>query len=144
MLPGSVERVPEHTPGAYNERIRRQTERNIAYFRDHPEQIEYRLEELDHEWDIERTLETNAATLALSGSLLALLGDRRWAILPAAVMGFLLQHGLQGWCPPVPFFRRRGFRTPREIEAERYALKMLRGDYEAVEKADILQRIHQA
>ena len=42
---------------------------------------------------------------------------------------FLLQHAVQGWCPPVPFFRRRGVRTAREIEIERYALKALRGDF---------------
>lgn len=50
-------------------------------------------------------------------------------MLPAAVSAFLLQHALQGWCPPVPFFRKRGVRTPAEIAAERNALKLLRGDF---------------
>src|SRR5690348_10746194 len=36
---------------------------------------------------------------------------------------------LQGWCPPVPFFRSRGVRTAYEINQERYALKALRGDF---------------
>ena len=44
----------------------------------------------------------------------------------------LLQHALQGWCPPLPVFRRWGVRTAREIEEERYALKALRGDFRAV------------
>jgi hypothetical protein len=35
---------------------------------------------------------------------------------------FLLQHGLQGWCPPLPVLRRLGVRTQREIDAEKYAL----------------------
>jgi hypothetical protein len=48
---------------------------------------------------------------------------------PAVVTTFLLQHALQGWCPPVPFFRKRGVRTMREIDTERYALKALRGDF---------------
>jgi hypothetical protein len=34
----------------------------------------------------------------------------------------------QGWCPPVPLFRPFGVRTRQEIDAERFALKPLRGD----------------
>ena len=45
------------------------------------------------------------------------------------VGGFLLQHAVQGWCPPVPVFRRLGVRTQTEIDEERYALKALRGDF---------------
>jgi hypothetical protein len=48
------------------------------------------------------------------------------------VAGFLLQHAVQGWCPPVPLFRRLGFRTAAEIDYERYALKALRGDFRNV------------
>ena len=36
--------------------------------------------------------------------------------------GFLFQHVLQGWCPPLPLFCRLGFRTQPEIELERHAL----------------------
>ena len=43
--------------------------------------------------------------------------------------GFLLQHAVQGWCRPVPIFRRLGIRTASEIDAERYALRMIRGDF---------------
>ena len=45
------------------------------------------------------------------------------------VLGFLFQHAIQGWCPPVPVLRRFGVRTAAEIEEERYALKLLRGDF---------------
>ena len=55
--------------------------------------------------------------------------DRRLLVLPALVAGFLLQHALQGWCPPVPLFRHLGFRTASEIDQERTALKALRGDF---------------
>jgi hypothetical protein len=58
--------------------------------------------------------------------------DRRWYVLPGLVAGFLLQHALQGWCPPLPVFRRLGFRTASEIDYERYALKALRGDFELI------------
>jgi hypothetical protein len=50
------------------------------------------------------------------------------------VTGFLLQHAIQGWCPPVPILRRLGFRTADEINRERYALKALRGDFKDAEK----------
>jgi hypothetical protein len=130
MLPSTVERVPRHTPEAYNWAIRRQTEENVARVAAAgPAAIERRLAELDREWDIERTLEANAATVSLLGSALGFAVDRRFFALPAVVAGFLLQHALQGWCPPVPLFRHLGFRTASEIDHERYALKALRGDF---------------
>ena len=132
MLPPTSERVAANTADEINQRIRRQTEGSVAYFADRPEEIARRLDELDEEWDIERTLEANAATLALSGVVLGAAVDRRFLILPAAVTAFLLQHALQGWCPPVPIFRRLGVRTAAEINRERYALKYLRGDFRNV------------
>src|SRR5437879_739651 len=111
MLPATTARVPQNTPEHLNERIRRQTEANVARYAADPGAIDRRLEELDREWDIERTLEANAATVSLIGSVLGFTVDRRFFILPALVAGFLLQHAVQGWCPPVPFFRRRGVRT---------------------------------
>jgi hypothetical protein len=63
---------------------------------------------------------------------LGVLRGRRWLVLPALVTGFLFQHAVQGWCPPIPILRRLGFRTSYEIEEERQALKALRGDFEEV------------
>ena len=51
------------------------------------------------------------------------------SLLPALVTTFLFQHAVQGWCPPIPLLRRLGIRTSREIEIERVALKILRGDF---------------
>lgn len=90
--------------------------------------ISDRLSELDAESDIERILEGNAGVLALTGTLLGAFVDRRWLALPGMVTAFLIQHSVQGWCPPVAVFRRMGVRTRQEIEAERAALKFLRGD----------------
>lgn len=86
-------------------------EERLAYYETHPDQIDTRLAELDREWDIERTLEANASTLAFTGTMLAATGDRRWLALPAIVTGFLFQHAIQGWCPPLQILRRLGFRT---------------------------------
>jgi len=135
MLPSTTDRVPLHTPDRYNEAIRRQTEENVARLADAgPEAVERRLKELDREWDIERCLEANASGIALAGLGLGAFVDRRFLALPGLVCGFLLLHALQGWCPPVPFFRHLGFRTQSEIDRERYALKALRGDFRYLEQ----------
>ena len=87
-----------------------------------------RMQALDGEWDIERYLEIIAPVFALTG--VALSGrNRRWLLIPATVLTFLVQHAIDGWCPPVSVLRRLGVRTRREIEEERYALKALRGDF---------------
>ncbi len=135
-LPATQQRVPQNTDEEINSRIRMETEARVSYFAERPEEIPGRLRELDNEWNIERMLEANAATLALSGILIAAgTGRKSWLLLPATVTGFLLQHALQGWCPPLPILRRLGFRTAREIEQERNALKALRGDFNLLNKA---------
>lgn len=122
----NTERVVRHTPPPYNERIYQAIEASIAYHREHPQEIPARLRELEREWDIERTLEANAATLVLAGSLLALFSSRRFLAVPLVVGSFLLQHAVQGWCPPLPVMRRLGVRTQAEILREREALEALR------------------
>jgi hypothetical protein len=77
----------------------------------------------------------NASALAFAGTLLGASRDKRFLILPALVTAFLFQHAVQGWCPPVPILRRLGFRTAQEIEQERNALKMMRGDFNPRRKA---------
>ncbi|WP_207632547.1 DUF2892 domain-containing protein [Foetidibacter luteolus] len=85
-------------------------------------EIRKRLKKLDKEWDIERVLMLNASVLALTGTLLAAKKNKKWFALPAIVTSFLAQHAIQGWCPPLPLFRKFGVRTAHEIDAEKYAL----------------------
>lgn len=132
LIPPTTKRVARHTDEEINERISRQTEANVAYFAQGDRRLIRRLRELDQEWDIERVLEANAATVALAGLLLGRVINRGWFFLPAVVASFLLQHAVQGWCPPVPMFRRLGIRTQTEIDHERYALKALRGDFKKI------------
>jgi hypothetical protein len=130
LIPATNQSVQLHTSEHVNERIRRETKERVERYRGAaPEAINRRLEELDHEWDTERTLEANAATVAFTGCVLAATVDRRWVFLPMLVSAFLFQHAVQGWCPPLPVIRRLGFRTQREIDEERFALKVLRGDF---------------
>ncbi len=51
-------------------------------------------------------------------------------MIPPVARGFLFRHAVQGRRSPLPILRRLGFRTAREIETHRTALKVLRGDVE--------------
>ncbi|MBK4735037.1 hypothetical protein JJB74_10495 [Noviherbaspirillum sp. DKR-6] len=115
-----VRRVSSETA---NSEIDRRTEMRIGrYISEGPQSMRRRIAELDEEWDVERMLQVNASSLALSGLVLGLTVNRKWFALPAVVLPFLLQHGLQGWCPPLPLLRRMGVRTRGEIDREKYAL----------------------
>ena len=143
MIATSARRVTDQSDPAVTDDIRRQTEMHVAYFAAHPDEIDRRLRELDEEWDVERALETGSSTLTLAGLVLGTVVSRKWLLLSLAVQGFFMQHALQGWCPPLPAFRRLGFRTQYEIERERYALKAIRGDFgRPAAPADAVQAVY--
>lgn len=124
MVTPTAERVRMHTKPEVNERIQRQTERSIGYFEHHPGEIRERLDELNQEWDIERVLEAQFGSFVLFGTTMSLLTKNRWWLIMAAIpAAFMVQHAVQGWCPPVPLWRRAGIRTAREIESERCELE---------------------
>ena len=134
------EPTPQEIPGG--DRVREHTDRDRlqpadtelrervrSYIGKPNDTITARIQELESESDIERVLAANASTLALLGVLGGLFINRRFFLVPLVVLSFLLQHVIQGWCPPLPLFRRIGVRSRQEIDAERYALKALRGDF---------------
>lgn len=133
--PPETERVRRHTAPHVNREIDETIRACVRHYALQPRHvISERIEQLDREFDIERTLQANASVLALAGvGLAAATEDRRWLALPAAVLSFLFLHATQGWCPPVPVFRRLGVRTRSEIDRERFALKFLRGDFDGVD-----------
>lgn len=125
-----VDRVRTHSRASANREIDADTVRSIRYWSSQPrEAVDRRITELDEEWDIERYLTLNATTLAMTGVILGLTGRRKALILPVIVLGFLAQHAIHGWCPPLTLFRKMGIRTRKEIDREKYALKALRGDF---------------
>ena len=133
----SHDRVREHSPAKFNEQIDRATQRRVLRAGGESKTaLSHRLEALDREWDMERVLETNASALALGGVILGLLVNKKFFIIPCFVLPFLLQHAIQGWCPPVPMFRSRGIRTRKEIDTEKFAVKALRGDFAGVDRQD--------
>jgi hypothetical protein len=125
MISTTRNRVPAHTSVSINRRIEQEINDRVAYYSQNPDGLDARFHELDREWDIERAIELNASALAFVGTSLGALRNRNWLILPALVTGFLFQHAVQGWCPPVPVLRRLGFRTTHEIEQERRELSAL-------------------
>jgi hypothetical protein len=135
LAPSTDRRVPRHSAAAANARIRAEMLERLRHYENaDAARISARISELEREWDIERVLEANAAGVALLGLTLGATVNRRWFALPAVVAAFLLQHAIQGWCPPLPVFRRLGVRTAAEIHEEIIALKMLRGDFGSEER----------
>lgn len=130
-LSSTQDRVKEATPPSINKKIESDTWLRIgSYANKSVEEISARIKELENEWDIERFLGVNMSTLALSGLVAgAISKNKNWNILPAVVLAFFFQHSVQGWCPPLPLLRLLKIRTSKEIEQERYALKLLRGDF---------------
>jgi hypothetical protein len=129
----SAQRVPEHTPSEVNEGIRNVTWQHVyQHAAAAPETIGARLQKLDREWDIDRIMELSMALLLLGGLALTILISQWLLALPLVVALGLLIHSIQGWCPLLRFFRRRGYRTQSEIDQEKYALKALRGDFRTV------------
>ena len=119
----SNDRVRRSTPTRVDADIDRRTDTNIARYGDRPRgEVTERITELEREWDVERVLEVNASTLAFIGLALGVAVHLHWLALTAVVLLFLFQHGVQGWCPPLPILRRLGIRTRGEIDREKYAL----------------------
>jgi hypothetical protein len=134
-MPRTRDRNHRQPVDEIDSRIRREIAFSVQYYAARKDEIGRRLRELDAEWDIERALAANAAALGFIGTALGVMRGRKWLVLPLAATGFLLQHALERWCPPVPLLRRLGFRTGHEIDEERQALKALRGDFDTVSKA---------
>lgn len=128
-----ADRVRVHTDDDRLIELDQEARQRIASLRGASDsQLSARVAELERESDIERVLEINASSLALTGLALGVFVDRRLLAIPAVVLAFLLQHGIQGWCPPIPVFRKLGIRTRQEIDAEKYAVKAMRGDFESL------------
>ncbi len=114
-----------HTKPEINRKIDIRTNGHIKqYINQDINAISQRIAQLEKEWDTERVLEANFSAVV---TLTALLGyrDKRWFLLTGAVALFMLQHAVQGWCPPLPLIRKLGIRTAEEINKEITALKSL-------------------
>lgn len=135
MVPTKLDRVRDHTDSKINADIDGEIEASIRHYSTQPEHvISARINQLDREWDVERILETNASTIAFIGTLLGAFVNPWFLLIPGTVTAFLFQHATQGWCPPLPIIRRMGKRTRSEIDAEKFAMKALLGDFDRLNR----------
>ena len=130
ILPPTTQRVALNTNPKVNINIRNETIGNLNNYNESSEvEISDRIKHLNSEWDTERFLETNAALIIIISTFLGIKSCKYWFLLTSTVGIFLLQHALQGWCPPVPIIRKMRIRTAEEINNEKTVLKMLRNDF---------------
>lgn len=130
IFPSTTKRVSINSNPNVNFKIRNHTIRNINIYKNSSDKIlSDNIEKLNNEWDIERLLEAKAATVVIASTILGLKSNKKWFLLTGAAGIFLLQHSVQGWCPPVPLLRRMGVRTSEEINNEKIVYKMLRKDF---------------
>lgn len=128
--------VRRHTAAAALRRIDGTTISNLVRHADGaPNGIGLRLAALEREWDVDRVIELEAATLGLLGVSLAALRHRGWTVLPMIVAASLLTYASARRYPLLPLLRHLGVRTAREIAREHYALKALRGDFADIGEA---------
>lgn len=88
--------------------------------------IDRRLEKLDREWTTERIIEVEAPLMITLGSSLTFFFGRKFLPLPVFSTSMMLLHGVQGWYPLLPLFRKLGFRSQNEILEERRGLLAMR------------------
>jgi hypothetical protein len=112
-----------------------------------PQAIEDRLTQLDSEWSAGRVTKAVIGVLLVAGLALTAILHPWWLIMPAIGGLFLLQYlfSRTSWLGKV--FQEAGFRTSSEIDQEKMALKVLRGDFRSlptildVEKRDDISRL---
>lgn len=125
-IPPTTSRVKLHTKRECNEKIEQKTQQHINEYQGASKMLlQKRLSQLDREWDTERVLETNAASLILISTVLGFTRRKCWFIFSGLVSFFLLMHAIFGWCPPLPLIRCLGIRTAEEIHDERTVIKSL-------------------
>jgi hypothetical protein len=101
--------------------IERQIEENIAYYRvGSKTEINERLDELDREWDVERTVDLNTAAVVLTGVILSATVSKKWLFLPALAAGFLARFAMQNGSTLFG-----GMRTRAEITREKTGLEQV-------------------
>lgn len=131
IFPPTTKRVAINTHPSTNASIRNNTLRRINIYKNSSDKIlSDNVGKLNSEWDVERVLELKAACIVLGSTILGLKTNKKYWFLISGTAGlFLLQHSLQGWCPPVPLIRKFGFRTSEEINNEKIVYKLLKDDF---------------
>jgi len=94
----------------------------------HPEVISARIQQLEREWDLERVQDLNNTLYELNGTLLGKILNKHFTELPVSTTMRLAQEAGNNWNPPASMFKSLGYRTKEEIEKEKSALLMTKGE----------------
>jgi hypothetical protein len=94
-----------------------------------PQAIEDRLTELEHEWTAGRATKAVIGVMLVVGFALAAFVNPWWLILPAVAGLFLLQYLFDRTSWLGRLFHAMGIRHGSEVDQEKMALKVLRGDF---------------
>ncbi len=94
-----------------------------------PQAIADRLNELEHEWTAGRMTKATLGVLIVVGFGLAALFSPWWLALPVLGGVFLLQYLFSRTSWLGLMFHGMGFRTGSEVDQEKMALRVLRGDF---------------
>jgi hypothetical protein len=143
IFPPTSKRIQMSSDATVNNDIRNCTIKSIDTHKNASAELQNkRINDLDNEWDIERILSANAGALVLMTSLLGLRRSKMF-LLTGIIGYFMLQHAVQGWCPPLEIIRKFGVRTAEEIFQEKTAIKLARGDFDQKpeNEADMLKAI---
>jgi hypothetical protein len=124
--------------------VDRHTVRSILFYSSRPiHLVNKRIEELAEEIPLESFVYRGGAALAIGSLTLLLLSHKykaAWAM-TVAIAVLQLQYSYQGRNGLTDLFRKRGYRARKEIEAEKYSLEALRGDFAAFsELSDPVER----
>ena len=94
-----------------------------------PHAITDRLAQLDREWSAGRMTKVVIGAFIAVGLGLTALAGPWWLVLPTVGGFFLLQYlfSRQSWLGAT--FREMGFRSGADIDQEKFALRVLRGDF---------------
>lgn len=122
-----IGRNPLASPRRLDRRIEAAIGAQLRYCAGNRRRIERRLRELDDEWDLESVLEAKATLVASLGTVVGAVVNRRLPAVPMSWSATLVRLAANR-LPLAALLRRTGVRTSREIEIERLALRLLRGD----------------
>ncbi len=106
------------------------TQENINHYYHNKAHIGNRLRQLKEETSIEQIFAWHDAANVAGGVLLSLVTRKKsWLALPLLVTVVQSVHALYNTRFGTELLRKYGFRTKADIEKEKYALKVLRGDF---------------
>jgi hypothetical protein len=94
-----------------------------------PQAITDRLNELEREWSAGRVTKAALGLMIIAGLVPAVVLSPWWLVLPALGGLFLAQYLFTRSSLLGAFFRAVGFRSGADIDQEKFALKVLRGDF---------------